>query len=98
MPCQKFVKFYCTCILTSTWTPIHINVHTIQTVFGQPCLMLLASWLEVTYNNYNKTIINEAFINNFFAITLQLLVIIIIISINITNNNNNSRLGYHNLT
>jgi hypothetical protein len=38
--------------------------------FGQPCLTFLANYTIVTYDNYNTTKINEAFIHNFFAIIL----------------------------
>jgi hypothetical protein len=40
------------------------------THFGQPHLTLLASYIIVTYDNYNTTKINETLIHNFFAITL----------------------------
>jgi hypothetical protein len=40
---------------------------------SQPCLTLLVNCMKVTYDNYNTTRIDETFINNLFAITLQLL-------------------------
>ncbi len=58
--------------------------------FSQTCLTLLTSCTNVTYANYNTTSINETFINNFFAITLQLLYWIKYPTNN--NNNNNNRL------
>jgi hypothetical protein len=49
-----------------------MNVHRIYN-FGQPSLILLASYTKVTYDNYNIIKINEEFINKLFAIILQLL-------------------------
>ncbi len=36
--------------------------------FGQPYLILLTSYIIITYDNYNTIGINETFINNFLAI------------------------------
>jgi hypothetical protein len=57
--------------------------------FGQPCLTLLTSCMNVTDDNYNATRINETLISNVFAnfktnildlrATTQLLTTIIII-------------------
>jgi hypothetical protein len=47
-----------------------MNSHHIYN-FGQSCLTLLASCMKVTYYNYNTNGMNEALINNLFAITLQ---------------------------
>jgi hypothetical protein len=41
--------------------------------FGQPCLTLITSYTIITYDNYNTIEKNQTFINNFFAIILQLL-------------------------
>jgi len=63
--------------------------------FGQPCLILLASYTKVTYDNYNIIGTNETFISKLicnyfttitldFCATIQLLATIIIgISIDI---------------
>ncbi len=34
--------------------------------FGQPCLILLTSYIIITYDNYNTIGVNENFINNLF--------------------------------
>ncbi len=41
--------------------------------FDQPYPTLLTSCIKITYDNYNTTIINETFIIDFLATTLQLL-------------------------
>jgi hypothetical protein len=55
-----------------------MNPHTNESThhiydFGLPCLTLLSSCIRIIYDNYNTIEINEAFINNLFAIILQLL-------------------------
>jgi hypothetical protein len=47
-------------------------MYTIYTQFWSPCLTLVTSYTIITYDNYNTIEINQTFINNFFAIILQL--------------------------
>jgi hypothetical protein len=47
-------------------------MYTIYIQFWSPCLTLVTSYTIITYDNYNTIEINQTFINNFFAIILQL--------------------------
>ncbi len=67
------MKFHCNCILIPNECMYYIHG------FSQPCLILFTSCTTITYDNYNTNGINEAFMINIFATTLQLLMTIIII-------------------
>lgn len=70
LSCYKFTMFYYSCILVLILTHIQMISHHIYS-FGQSCLTLLTSCMKVMYDNYNTNGMNEALINNFFAIILQ---------------------------
>jgi hypothetical protein len=55
-----------------------MNVHTVYMILVNHVLILLSSCIRIIYDNYNTIELNEAFINNFFAIILQLLYLIFV--------------------